>query len=157
MSKIFVAGHTGLLGSAVLKELYKNGYSDILTKTHKELELKDYNQTKGFFQKNNIDTVFLCAGKSGGIMDNDNFPATYFYENISIITNVFELAIKSGVNKIIYYASSCIYPKDAPCPMKEKYICEGKMEKTSIGYSVAKLAGVYAATAYNREYGKKIL
>jgi len=157
MSNIFVAWHTGLLGSAVLEELKQNGYTNIITKTHNELDLKNYNLVSNFFQKNKIDTAVLCAGKSGGIMENKNFPASFFFENMTIITNIFELAIKNNVNKIIYYASSCIYPKNASQPMKEQYICEGKMEDTSIGYSAAKLAGLYAAVAYNKQYGKKIL
>lgn len=157
MSKIFVAGHTGLLGSAVLEELQKKGYTDIVTKSHQELDLKDVHQLEKFFSENVIETVFLCAGKSGGILENKNNPATFFYENITISSNLFEVAIKYGVKKIIHYASSCIYPKNAPQPMKEEYICNGEMEQTSIGYSAAKLASLYAGIAYNNQYGKKIL
>jgi GDP-L-fucose synthase len=157
MSNIFVAGHTGLLGSAILEELLNKGYKNILTKTHKELDLKNYKKTDKFFKQNKIDILFMCVGKSGGIMDNKNHPADYFFENITIINNLFNIAIKNEVKKIIYYASSCVYPKNSPQPIKEEYLCEGKMEETSLGYSAAKLAGIYGAIAYNKQYGKRIL
>ena len=153
MSKIFVAGK-GLIGSAVINELLNKNYN-VISKG-RELDLRDYNKVYNFFKNEKIEAVFLCAGNSGGILYNLENPATLFYDNLTIINNIFKLSSIFEF-KIIWYASSCVYPKNAPQPIKEEYLCEGKMEESSIGYSSAKLAGIYGAIAYNRQYGKRIL
>ena len=153
MSKIFVAGK-GLIGCAVRDELLNKNYKVI--NKGKELDLRDFNKTYEFFKKEQIAFVFLCAGNSGGILYNIENPATLFFDNIAIINNIFKLSSIFDF-KVIWYASSCVYPKNAPQPLKEEYICDGKMEESSIGYSAAKLAGVYGTVAYNKQYGKKIL
>lgn len=153
MSKIFVAGK-GLIGCAVRDELLNKNY-EVINKGN-ELDLRDFNKTYEFFKKEQINFVFLCAGNSGGILYNIENPATLFYDNLTIVNNIFKLSSIFDF-KVIWYASSCIYPKNAPQPIKEEYLCEGKMEESSIGYSAAKLAGVYGAIAYNKQYSKRIL
>lgn len=153
MSKIFVAGK-GLIGCAVRDELLNKNY-EVINKGN-ELDLRDFNKTYEFFKKEQINFVFLCAGNNGGILYNIENPATLFYDNLTIVNNIFKLSSIFDF-KVIWYASSCIYPKNAPQPIKEEYLCEGKMEESSIGYSAAKLAGVYGAIAYNKQYSKRIL
>lgn len=153
MSKIFVAGR-GLIGSAIKQELLNKKYN-VISKGS-ELDLRDFNKTYEFFRKEKIKFVFLSAGNSGGILYNIKNPATLFYDNITIVNNIFKLSSIFNF-RVLWYASSCAYPKNAPQPLKEEYLCEGKMEETSIGYSSAKLAGIYGAIAYNKQYGKKIL
>jgi len=153
MSKIFVAGK-GLIGCAVRDELLNKNY-EVINKGN-ELDLRDFNKTYEFFKKEQINFVFLCAGNNGGILYNIENPATLFYDNLTIVNNIFKLSSIFDF-KVIWYASSCIYPKNAPQPIKEEYLCEGKIEESSIGYSAAKLAGVYGAIAYNKQYSKRIL
>lgn len=151
-SYIYIAGHTGLLGSAILKVLKKHGYKNILIRTHKELDLCDKKEVEDFFASNCIEYVFLCAGKVGGIISNKTSPASYFYENIMIQTNIFEMVIKYDINNIIFYGSSCTYPKLCPQPMNEKDWLNGHIEETSMGYAAAKIAGTIACKSYNIEY-----
>jgi len=154
MSKIFIAGHTGLLGSAIYDKFKQ---FDIVTISHKNLDLKDYEKLKTFIKENNVSYIINCAGVSGGIMKNKNYPADLFYENIAITNNIFRTIVDCDIKKIINFSSSCIYPKNSLQPIKEEYLSKGEMEETSIGYSGAKLAGVLGTIAYNKQYNKKIL
>jgi GDP-L-fucose synthase len=151
-SSIYITGHTGFLGSALLKVLQSEGYKNIITKTHDELELTDKKAVESFFNENSIDFIFLCAGKVGGILGNKTQPALYLYENISIQTNVFEVANKAKVKNLLFYGSSCTYPKKCKQPMKESDWLTGEIEETSMGYAAAKIAGIVACKSYNTEY-----
>lgn len=151
-SNIYVAGHTGLLGSALVKVLQENGYKNIITKTHAELELTDKIEVDFFFKENEIDFIFLCAGKVGGIIGNKTNPASYLHENLLIQDNVFEMANKYDIENIIFYGSSCTYPKVCQQPMKEEYWLTGAIEETSMGYAAAKIAGIIGCKSYNTQY-----
>lgn len=151
-SKIYVAGHTGLLGSALLKVLQEDGYKNIITKTHAELELTDKVAVENFFNENKIDFIFLCAGKVGGIIGNKTNPASYLHENLLIQDNIFEMANKYEVENVIFYGSSCTYPKVCQQPMKEEYWLTGMIEETSMGYAAAKIAGIIGCKSYNTQY-----
>ena len=151
-SKIYIAGHTGLLGSSIFKLLSQNGYENIITKTHKELELTDKVAVEEFFSKTNIEYIFLCAGKVGGIIGNKTEPATYLHQNLAIQDNIFEIAIKYDVKNVIFYGSSCTYPKICEQPMIEEYWLTGAIEETSMGYAAAKIAGMIGCKSYNIQY-----
>jgi len=151
-SKIYIAGHTGLLGSAILKLLEKNEYKNLILKTHQELDLTNIVAVKEFFNKYEIDYIFLCAGKVGGIIGNKTNPASYLHENILIQDNIFEMANKYKVKNLIFYGSSCTYPKVSPQPMKEEYWLTGEIEETSMGYAAAKITGIIGCKSYNIQY-----
>lgn len=151
-SKIFVAGHTGLLGSAILKLLKQNGYENIIIKTHKELDLTDKVAVDKFFSEAKIEYLFLSAGKVGGIIANKTEPATYLHQNLAIQDNIFEIAIKYDIKNIIFYGSSCTYPKICEQPIKEEYLLTGSIEDTSIGYAASKIAGIVGCKSYNIQY-----
>ena len=151
-SKIYVAGHTGLLGSALIKALNEDGYKNIITKSHKKLELTDKLAVENFFKENEIDFIFLCAGKVGGIIGNKTNPASYLHENLLIQDNIFEMAKKYEVKNVIFYGSSCTYPKVCQQPMKEEYWLTGAIEETSMGYAAAKIAGTIGCKSYNIQY-----
>jgi len=151
-SIIYVAGHTGLLGSTILKMLQEGGYENILTKTHQELELTERSAVESFFKQNSIDFVFLSAGKVGGIIGNKTEPASYLHENLLIQDNIFEVANKYKVKNVIFYGSSCTYPKVCEQPMKEEYWLSGAIEETSMGYAAAKITGVIGCKSYNTQY-----
>lgn len=151
-SKIYVAGHTGLLGTALLKKLMKGGYSNIITRTHAELDLTSQAAVDEFFKNEQPEYVFMAAGLTGGIVANKTYPATFLHTNISMQDNVFEAAHKYNVKHLIFYGSSCVYPKNAPQPMKEEYLLTGAIEETSEAYAVAKIAGIIACRSYNRQY-----
>ena len=151
-SKIYIAGHTGLLGSAILKLLKLNGYENIVIRTHKELELTDQVAVEDFFREEKIEFVFLCAAKVGGIIGNKTEPAIYLHQNLAIQDNIFEMSIKYDVRNIIFYGSSCTYPKVCEQPMKEEYWLTGAIEETSIGYAAAKIAGIIGCKSYNTQY-----
>jgi GDP-L-fucose synthase len=151
-SNIYVAGHTGLLGSAIVKVLKSSGYKNIITKTHEELELTDKVAVDEFFSQNKIEYIFLCAGKVGGIIGNKTSPATYLHQNIAIQDNIFESANKYSVKNVIFYGSSCTYPKLCPQPMKETHWLTGPIEETSMGYAGAKIAGIIGCKSYNIEH-----
>lgn len=151
-SRIYVAGHTGLLGTALLKKLGDKGYDNIITRTRAELELTNSHDVDEFFRNEQPDYVFMAAGLTGGIMANKTYPATFLYTNLAMQNNIFDSAHKYDVKKIVFYGSSCIYPKNAPQPMKEKYFMSGSIEETSEAYAVAKIAGVVACKAYNNQY-----
>jgi len=151
-AKIFVAGHTGLLGSVLVKKLMSEGYCDIVTKSHNELDLTNQKAVNDFFQKERPEYVFLAAGLVGGIMANRTYPALFLHTNISIQDNVFEAATKTEVNHLIFYGSSCMYPKNCPQPIKEEYLMTGEIEDTSEGYAIAKISGILACKTYNNQY-----
>ncbi|UCF00120.1 MAG: GDP-L-fucose synthase [Planctomycetota bacterium] len=151
-SKIYVAGHTGLLGSALMKRLIGDGYSNVITQLHSELELTDKNSIFDFFSTENPEYVFLAAGKVGGIESNKSYPAEYLHVNLAIQDNIFEAAQKYAVKHLIFYGSSCIYPKQCLQPMKEEYLLTGLTEETSEGYATAKISGIIGCKVYNQQY-----
>ena len=151
-SKVYVAGHTGLLGSALVKKLKEKGFNNIVTRTHEELDLTDGKEVKRFFELNMPEYIFLAAGKTGGVMANNTSPAEFLHINIAIQDNVFEAAQKYEVKHLIFYGSSCIYPKYSKQPIKEEYLLTGEIEETSEAYAAAKIAGIIACKAYNTQY-----
>lgn len=156
-SLIYVAGHTGLVGSAVLRQLIKSGYKNILTKSHKVLDLTNRSKTENFLKKHLPEYVFLTAGKVGGILANDTYPADFIYQNILIQTNVIDLGYKYGVKKLLFLGCPCIYPKMCPQPMKEEYLLSGYIEPTNEPYAIAKICGIKMCQAYNRQYGTNFI
>ena len=152
-SKIYVAGHTGLIGSALIGRLKEHGYCHVITRPHAELDLTDKGAVFDFFSSEKPEYVFLAAGKVGGILSNKTYPADYLHINISIQDNVFEAAQKYNVRHLIFYGSSCSYPKDCEQPIKEEYFLTGPIEKTSESYATAKISGIIACKAYNNQYG----
>jgi len=151
-SRIYIAGHTGLLGSAILHTLKSRGYRDIVTRFHSDLDLTDQRDVNDFFKEVQPEYVFLTAGLTGGIIANKTYPATFLHTNISIQDNVFEAARINGVRNLVFYGSSCIYPKYSPQPIKEEYLMTGEIEETSEGYAIAKTAGILACRTYNTQY-----
>ena len=151
-SKVYVAGHTGLLGSALIDRLEKYGFYNIVTKEHSELDLTNREEVNHFFERERPDYVFLAAGKTGNIKTCETYPATFIHLNICIQDNVFEAANKCEVKHMVYYGSSCTYPKNSTQPIKEEYFLTGPIEKTSEAYASAKIAGVLACKAYNKQY-----
>jgi GDP-L-fucose synthase len=156
-SRIWVAGHRGLVGSALMRELGRRGFADIVTRTHAELDLTDCAATEAFFAQERPEYVFLAAAKVGGILANDTCPAEFIRENLAIQTNVIHLAWKHGVKRLLFLGSSCIYPKLAPQPLKEASLLTGPLEPTNRAYAIAKIAGVEMCWSYNRQYGTKFL
>jgi GDP-L-fucose synthase len=151
-SKIYIAGHTGLLGSALLNRLKSAGYTNIITKTHKELDLTKKESVDTFFKRSRPEYVFLAASLTGGIVANKTYPAIFLHTNITIQDNVFEAAQEYEVRHLIFYGSSCIYPKHCPQPIKEEYLLTGELEETSEAYAIAKIAGVIACKVYNNQF-----
>ncbi len=154
-SRIYVAGHAGLLGSTLLKKLRSKGYNDIITKTHSELDLTDQESVNDFFKNEQPEYVFLAAGLTGGIIANKTYPANFLHTNIAIQDNVFQAARKNKAKNLIFYGSSCVYPKNCPQPMKEEYLLTGKVEETSEAYAMAKTAGIIACKSYNDQFKTK--
>jgi GDP-L-fucose synthase len=152
-SKIFIAGHRGMVGSAILRKLDREGYFNLLTRTSSELDLKDQQAVADFFTKEKPEYVFLAAAKVGGIIANDTFRADFLYENLSIQNNVIHQSYLNGVKKLMFLGSSCIYPKHAPQPLKEEYLLTGLLEKTNEPYAIAKIAGIKMCEAYRAQYG----
>jgi len=151
-SKIYVAGHTGLLGCALMKRLAENSYGNLITAEHGQLDLTDKNCVDDFFSREKPEYVFLAAGKVGGILSNKTYPADYLHINIAIQDNVFEAAHKYKVRHLVFYGSSCTYPKESRQPIKEEYFLTGPIEETSKGYAAAKIAGIIACGSYNQQY-----
>lgn len=156
-SKIYVAGHRGLVGSAIVRRLVAGGYTNIITHTHDELDLTDQKSVCEFFAAVRPDFVFLAAAKVGGIVANDTYPAEFIYQNLMIQTNVIQAAYVSSVKKLLFLGSSCIYPKYAPQPMKEEYLLTGSLEPTNEPYAIAKIAGIKMCSAYNRQFGTNFI
>ncbi len=152
-SKIYVAGHRGLVGSAIVRELQKKGYTNIVTRTHAELELLDPKAVQSFFEEQRPESVFLAAARAGGIMANNKFPADFIHENLIVQTNVLHSAFSTEVKKLLFPGSSCIYPRMAPQPLKEEYLLTGPLEETNRAYAIAKIAGIELCQAYHRQYG----
>lgn len=156
-SKIFVAGHKGLVGSAILRLLQAEGYSNLVSKTHKELDLTDQYSVSQFFEREKPEYVFLAAAKVGGIFANNTYPAEFIFSNLEIQNNVIHQSYVHGVKKLCFLGSSCIYPKLAPQPMKEEYLLSGTLEPTNQPYAIAKIAGIEMVRSYNRQYGTKYI
>jgi GDP-L-fucose synthase len=151
--KIYVAGHNGMVGSAIVRKLQSQGYNNIVTRFSKELDLKDQPAVAAFFKQEKPDYVFLAAAKVGGIMANNTYRAEFIYDNMMIQTNVIHHAHLSGVKKLMFLGSSCIYPKMAPQPLKEEYLLTGLLEPTNEPYAIAKIAGIKMCDAYRTQYG----
>lgn len=156
-SRIFVAGHRGLVGSAIRRGLDERGYANLLLRTHAELDLADRNATRAFFEREKPEYVFLAAAKVGGILANDAYPADFIKDNLEIQTNVIDACYRSGVKRLLFLGSSCIYPKMAPQPLKEEYLLTGPLEPTNRAYALAKIAGIEMCWSYNRQYGTRYL
>jgi GDP-L-fucose synthase len=150
--KIFIAGHGGLIGSAILKKLKENGFKHLIYLPRDDLDLEDKSSVVKFFLEQKPDYVFLAAGKVAGIVENKTFPAEFIQKNLAIQNNVFMAAQLTTVKKLIFFASSCMYPRACPQPMSEDMLLSGKLEPTSIAYAISKLAGLYSCLAYNQQY-----
>jgi GDP-L-fucose synthase len=156
-SKIYISGHTGLVGSSLLRKLHKEGYENIVTLPHIKLDLINQKEVEDFFARERPEYVFHVAGKVGGILANNNFPADFIYENCAMQTNVIHSAYKFGVKKLLFFGSSCIYPKFCPQPMKEEHLLSSFLEPTNEPYAIAKIAGIKMCQAYNRQYGTNFI
>ncbi len=151
--KIYIAGHRGLVGSAIVRNLERNGYNNLLQRTSSELDLTDQAEVNSFFENEKPDYVFLAAAKVGGIHANDTYPADFIRENLQIQTNVIDAAYRNKAKKLLFLGSSCIYPKLAPQPMKEEYLLTGELEPTNEWYAIAKISGIKMCQAYKKQYG----
>jgi len=156
-SKIYVAGHRGLAGSAIVRRLRARGYRNIVTRPHGEVDLVEQQAVRQFFRDEKPEIVFLAAGKVGGILANNTYPAEFIYQNLAIEANVIEEAYRCGVQRLLFLGSSCIYPRDCPQPIKEEYLLTGPLEATNRPYAIAKIAGIELCWSYNRQYGTRYL
>lgn len=156
-SKLYVAGHRGLVGSAIVRNLEEKGYKNIITKTHRELDLMNQYAVRAFFDEEKPEYVFLAAAKVGGINANNTYPADFIYENLMIECNVTRAAHDFDVKKLLFLGSSCIYPKLAPQPIKEEYLLTGPLETTNEAYAVAKIAGLEMCKFFKRQYGDNFI
>jgi GDP-L-fucose synthase len=156
-AKIYIAGHRGLAGSAIFRRLTADGYKNIITKTHTDLDLTNQTAVERFFAAEKPEYVFLAAAKVGGIYANNTYPAEFIFQNSAIQTHVIHEAWKTGVKRLLFLGSSCIYPRDCPQPMKEEYLLTGLPEPTNRPYAVAKIAGIEMCWAYNRQYQTKYI
>jgi len=156
-ARVYVAGHRGLVGSALVRRLAAGGYRNVLARTHAELDLIDQAAVRRFFERERPEHVFLAAAKVGGILANDTHPAEFIYQNVMIQTNVIEAAHQTGVHKLMFLGSSCIYPKFAPQPIKEEHLLTGLLEPTNEPYAIAKITGIKMCAAYNRQYGTNFI
>ncbi|MGS0742822.1 GDP-L-fucose synthase [Glaciimonas sp. GG7] len=150
--RIYVAGHRGMVGAAIVRTLTQRGDTNIITRTHAELDLTDQAQVRAFFQSEKIDEVYLAAAKVGGIHANNTYPAEFIYQNLMMEANVIHQAWSAGVQKLLFLGSSCIYPRMAEQPIKEEYLLTGKLEPTNEPYAIAKIAGIKLCESYNRQY-----
>ena len=155
--KIYIAGHRGMVGSAIERKLRKDGFTNIITKTSKELDLRNQQAVNDFFEKERPDYVFMSAAKVGGILANNIYRGEFIYDNLMIELNVVHAAHKVGVKKLLFLGSSCIYPKLAPQPLKEEYLLTGELESTNEPYAVAKIAGIKLCESYRRQYGDNFI
>jgi len=156
-ARIYVAGHRGLAGSALLRRLASGGFRNLLTRTHAELELTDQAVVRKFFEQEKPAYVFMAAAKVGGILANNDYPAEFIQSNLAVQTNVMHEAWRNGAKRLLFLGSSCIYPRDCPQPIKEEYLLTGPLEATNRAYAVAKIAGVEMCRSYNRQYGTRYL
>jgi len=156
-SKIYIAGHRGLVGSAILKNLKEKGYTNFVLRTHKELDLTNQETVACFFREEKPEYVFLAAAKVGGIVANNTYRAEFIYDNLMIQNNVIHQSYKSGVKKLLFLGSTCIYPKNAPQPLKEEYLLTGTLEYTNESYAIAKIAGIKMCESYNLQYGTNFI
>ncbi|QGZ60660.1 GDP-L-fucose synthase family protein [Paraburkholderia acidisoli] len=152
-SRIFVAGHRGMVGSALVRALQAHGYWNLVTRTHAQLDLTDQRAVNAFFESENINAVLLAAAKVGGILANSTQPAQFAYDNLAIETNVIRAAHDTGVERLVFFGSSCIYPRDCPQPIREAYLLTSPLEPTNEAYAIAKIAGLKLCAAYNQQYG----
>ena len=152
-SKIYVAGHRGLVGSAIVRNLKERGFTNLLVRTHKELDLKRQEDVKEFFEQEKPEYVFLAAAKVGGIHANSTYPAEFIYDNLMIESNIIHSSYKNKVKKLLFLGSSCIYPKFAEQPIKEEYLLTGALEETNEAYAIAKITGIELCKFYRRQYG----
>jgi len=155
--KIYVAGHRGLMGSAIVRELLRKGYKNIIAKTSAELDLREQSAVRGFFQKEKPQYVFLAAAKVGGIYANDTYSAEFIYDNLAIQNNIIDESYKNGVEKLLFLGSSCIYPKNALQPIREEYLLTGPLEPTNEAYAIAKIAGLKLCQFYHKQYGCRFI
>ncbi|MGX1827027.1 GDP-L-fucose synthase family protein [Paenibacillus taichungensis] len=155
--KIYIAGHRGLVGSAIDRALREQGYTSILTRTSSELDLRDNQAVDEFFASEQPDFVFLAAAKVGGIVANNDYPADFIRDNLLIQTNVIDASYRYGVEKLLFLGSTCIYPKMAPQPLREEYLLTGELEPTNKAYAIAKIAGITMCQSYNRQYGTRFI
>ncbi len=156
-SKIYIAGHRGLVGSALVRNLENEGFTNLVFRTHAELDLLDQKSVHQFFETEKPEYVFLAAAKVGGIVANNTYPVDFLQDNLRIEMNVIESAHKNGVKKLLFLGSSCIYPKLAPQPIKEEYLLTGTLEPTNDAYALAKIAGIKLCQSYNRQYGTEYI
>lgn len=156
-SKIYVAGHRGLVGSAIVRNLKSKGYTNIIGRTHEELDLTNQDAVRRFFEEEKPEYVFLAAAKVGGIQANNTYPADFIYVNLMIQNNVIKAAHDFGVNKLLFLGSTCIYPKLAPQPIKEEYLLSGYLEETNEAYAIAKIAGLKMCKFFKRQYGDNFI
>lgn len=156
-ARIYVAGHTGLAGSAIVRALERAGHANLLLRRHAELELTDARAVTAFFERERPEYMFLAAAKVGGILANDTYPADFIRENLAVQLNVIHEAWRAGVKRLLFLGSSCIYPRDCPQPMKEEYLLTGPLEPTNRAYALAKIAGIEMCWSYNRQHGARFL
>lgn len=156
-ARIFVAGHSGLVGSALVRMLESEGYGNLLLRTSKELDLRNQAAVALFFEQEKPEYVFLAAARVGGIVANNSYPAEFMYDNLMIQTNVIHQAYLSGVKKLLFLGSTCIYPKLAPQPIREEYLLSGPLEPTNEAYAIAKITGLKMCEFYNRQYGTRFI
>ena len=156
-SKIYVAGHRGLVGSAIVRRLQSAGHANIITRTHAELDLTNQPAVQAFLASERPEYVFLAAAKVGGILANDTYPAEFIEQNLAIQNSVIHESWRAGVKRLLFLGSSCIYPRDCPQPIKEEYLLTGPLESTNRAYAIAKIAGIEMCWSYNRQYGMRFL
>jgi GDP-L-fucose synthase len=156
-SKIYIAGHNGLVGSAIKRNLEKRGFENLICKNREELDLMDEQAVQDFFEKEQPEYVFLAAAKVGGIVANRDYPADFIYQNLKIQNNIIYQAYKNKVKKLLFLGSSCIYPRECPQPIKEEYLLTGELEKTNEAYAIAKIAGIKMCQSFNKQHGTKFI
>lgn len=156
-AKIYVAGHAGLVGSAIIRKLHQDGYHNIITCNSTELDLRNQQAVRTFFETEKPEYVFLAAAKVGGIWANMTYPAEFIYDNLMIELNIIDAAYRTGVKKLLFLGSSCIYPRNCPQPIKEEYLLTSELEKTNEPYALAKIAGINLCQSYNKQYGTNFI
>lgn len=155
--KIYIAGHAGLVGSAIVRKLAKNGFTNLVLKTSQQLDLRNQQAVEAFFNDEKPEYVFLAAAKVGGILANSSYPAEFIYDNLAMELNVIHAAYKHGVEKLLFLGSSCIYPRNCPQPMKEEYLLTSALEPTNDAYALAKIAGIFLCQKYRKQYGARFI